>query len=449
MHTIASPQTLKEFAELIDKPNTVFYADTCISVRTGTTSGGLSFIRNFRDNFVQAGKKINIIHYVQDELLRKKQENESWAINTLNFIKRNKKIFQILPISEAEEELNQMPRMKKFADEALRRIALAQEAAHQHPVILTGDFDCALGIQSSVPNASIYIIQRSLQNAPQVQPIREFVNLKKSSYTAEKLPDILSQADIVLTSSALGSKALTDFLDMLNQSAPNNTKFPVYVHEASINKARKLPIEFQEISHRLHIVKDDAFYNDEEARLLATYSVRKHNRRIILVGHYTNLSRLQARMSEIDTHYCLGKRDSCQFFTLGSLGMLRPLKDLNDRSRDKTNYIDSTELLQSSASGAQATDTIQLVAKIMEEAYKGNPLAMNDLSRLYDTGYGVTHSKLMAYLWRNKSLRQKQATQQPRPHCFHNFTNTLTHLFTTIQDLTRFILKQHSQATSV
>ena len=440
MHKFASSQTIQSFKALINNPASEFYVDTCFGLRKDhNTPSGLDFIKFFKKDFIRAGKKINIIHYVKNELAQKLKREETWAGVTAKFILNNKEIFRFLKKSEIENELDNLRDLGNFADEALRRMVLASASHDRRPIVLTGDLNCGLGIQSSSPEASVYIISRPKENEYPVQPVDDYAQQKKNLYAADTLPAMLSHSDIILTRAALKSKGLASFLQMLNLSSPKNEKLPVYVHEISLNKVKMLPMEFQALSHKLHIVKDGGF-NNEESRLLATYAARKNERDIFMVGNLTSLTPLRDKIAKFHTSFISGRLDRIRYFSISDLGRLLPVKELNTGASSSTSHFHTADFWQGAEPSHARRNEDSLVANIMTEARKGTPLAMRTLSHMYDKGDGVSQSNLMAQLWKTRSNLAQAKQQTPSPSCYHSLKNNLSRLRSTVQDLARFVL---------
>lgn len=445
MHIPASPKAIESLSALLQSPQSVLYADTCVGAKNKEAVAlGLSFISSIKEELLRHGKKIHILHYVHNEVLNKKARKERWAIDMLNFIRRNKKIFTILEKSAIENELDEIPGLKHFADEALRRTALSDVSHGRKPVFLTGDYACGLSINTCVPESEVFVIDRNAQAIHSVLCIEEFVKLRTSVYIADKLPAIFSQADIVLTSSALRSKEFPNLAAMLKLCASKNQKLPVYVHETSLTKAQKLPSELGEILHKIHVVKDGDFH-DEESRLLASYLVRQQRRNIILVGSHSMLSLLREKAAKTNTSFCHGRHDAIQYCTIGLLGMLHALKTPSASGHAGT-YILATKILQQTENAAEENEMDQIVAKIMQAARRGNTSAMTTLSLMYKKGCGVTKSSLMAQLW---AYRGRSMKKQADSHSAPDFKNKLSHIISTLQSLTLFILARPRIITSI
>lgn len=447
MHNPASPQAIESFSALLQSPQTVLYADTCIGAKdNGTIALGLNFIASMKGDIRRSGKKINIIHYVHSELLKKKEQKQRWAIDTLSFIQRNKDIFNILEKSDIEKELDDMPGLKNFADEALRRTALADVTRNLQPAFLTGDYACGLGISSGVPESTVYVIDRNANAGYSVLLVNEFVQHRTSNYIADKLPAIFADTDMILTSSALRSKDFPHLLSMLRLSGADNQKLPVYIHETSISKAKQLPAEFSTILDRVHIVKDGDFL-DEHARLLASYLVRKQHRNVMLVGSQAMLNQLREKAALSSTNHCHGHHDSVQYCTIGLLGMLHALK--GSSSGQGRIYIPASKIIQQAGNATAADGMGHIVAEIMQEARRGNASAMKALSLMYSKGCGVTKSKLMAQLWKRRSmtLRKEQTAKGMTNSPINTFKNKLAEFFTTIQDIKNYVLWQRKLIT--
>ena len=88
----------------------------------------------------------------------------------------------------------------------------------------------------------------------------------------------------------------------------------------------------------------------------------------------------------------------------------------------------------------------QIVAKIMQAARRGNPSAMTTLSLMYKKGCGVSKSRLMAQLWANRGRSMKK---QAGSHSAPDFKNKLSHIISTLQSLTQFILARPRIITSI
>ena len=445
MHIPASPKAIESLSALLQSPQAVLYADTCVGAKNKEAVAlGLSFISSIKEELLRHGKKIHILHYVHNEVLNKKTRKERWAIDMLQFIRKNKEIFTIQEKSAIENELDEIPGLKHFADEALRRTALSDVSHGRKPVFLTGDYACGLSINTCVPESEVFVIDRNAQAIHSVLRIEEFVKHRTSVYIADKLPAIFSQADIVLTSSALRSKEFPNLAAMLKLCASKNQKLPVYVHETSLTKAQKLPSELGEILHKIHVVKDGDFH-DEESRLLASYLVRQQRRNIILVGSHSMLSLLREKAAKTNTSFCHGRHDAIQYCTIGLLGMLHALKTPSASGHAGT-YILATKILQQTENVAEENEMDQIVAKIMQAARRGNPSAMTTLSLMYKKGCGVTKSSLMAQLW---AYRGRSMKKQAGSHSAPDFKNKLSHIISTLQSLTQFILARPRIITSI
>ena len=445
MHIPASPKAIESLSALLQSPQAVLYADTCVGAKNKEAVAlGLSFISSIKEELLSHGKKIHILHYVHNEVLNKKARKERWAIDMLQFIRKNKEIFTIQEKSAIENELDEIPGLKHFADEALRRTALSDVSHGRKPVFLTGDYACGLSINTCVPESEVFVIDRNAQAIHSVLCIEEFVKHRTSVYIADKLPAIFSQADIVLTSSALRSKEFPNLAAMLKLCASKNQKLPVYVHETSLTKAQKLPSELGEILHKIHVVKDGDFH-DEESRLLASYLVRQQRRNIILVGSHSMLSLLREKAAKTNTSFCHGRHDAIQYCTIGLLGMLHALKTPSASGHAGT-YILATKILQQTENVAEENEMDQIVAKIMQAARRGNTSAMTTLSLMYKKGCGVTKSSLMAQLW---AYRGRSMKKQAGSHSAPDFKNKLSHIISTLQSLTQFILARPRIITSI
>ena len=90
-----------------------------------------------------------------------------------------------------------------------------------------------------------------------------------------------------------------------------------------------------------------------------------------------------------------------------------------------------------------------IVAEIMQEARRGNASAMKALSLMYSKGCGVTKSKLMAQLWKKRSmtLRKEQTAKGMTNSPINTFKNKLAEFFTTIQDIKNYVLWQRKLIT--
>lgn len=449
MHIPASPKAIESLSALLQSPQAVLYADTCVGAKNKEAVAlGLSFISSIKEELLRHGKKIHILHYVHNEVLNKKARKERWAIDMLNFIRRNKEIFAILEKSAIENELDEIPGLKHFADEALRRTALSDVSHGRKPVFLTGDYACGLSINTCVPESEVFVIDRNANATHSVLCMDEFVQHRTGIYIADKLPAIFSDADIVLTSTALRSKEFPNLMTMLKLCGAKNQKLPVYVHETSLTRAHMVHSELRAILHKIHVVKDGEF-QDEDSRLLASYLVRQQRRNIIFVGSHSMLTNLREKAAKTNTSYCHGRHDTIQYCTIGLLGMLHALKSPNSRGHVGT-YIPSARILEHSEHRKEENEMDHIVANLMQASRLGNTDAMKALSLMYSKGCGVTKSKLMARLWANRyrninNIKKEQTTSR----YFPDFKNNLSHFLTTIQGLTQYFLFRPRIITSI
>ena len=157
------------------------------------------------------------------------------------------------------------------------------------------------------------------------------------------------------------------------------------------------------------------------------------------------LSLLREKAAKSNTSFCHGRHDAIQYCTIGLLGMLHALKTPSASGHAGT-YILATKILQQTENAAEENEMDQIVAKIMQAARRGNTSAMTTLSLMYKKGCGVTKSSLMAQLWayRGRSMK-KQAGSQSAP----DFKNKLSHIISTLQSLTQFILARPRIITSI
>ena len=167
----------------------------------------------------------------------------------------------------------------------------------------------------------------------------------------------------------------------------------------------------------------------------------------MLVGSQAMLNQLREKATQSSTNHCHGHHDSVQYCTIGLLGMLHALKGTSS-SQGKI-YIPASKIIQQADNATAADGMGHIVAEIMQEARCGNASAMKALSLMYSKGCGVTKSRLMAQLWKKRSmtLRKEQTTKVITNSPINTFKNKLTEFFTTIQDIKNYVLWQRKLIT--
>lgn len=423
MQTYATAKAVEKFTSLQNSPKSSIYIDTCFCQADNEHPAiGLEFLLAQKDAILRSGKRIIVIHYVAEELRRKQSQGHRWAHEALNTILRNTDIFEVRKKSDIEKELDSSVN-KCFADEALRRIAIADASRGYQPALLTADYACALAVATNVYSSVIFILDRVTAGTPTVRRMPEFMERFKGLYAIEYLSGLFSRADIVLTSSALRRKEFTMFLKLLKRITVQGEKLPVYIHESSLRKTTHLPALFQELMPHLHLVPNSS-YTDEFSWMQASFAPRSSGRDIVIIGSAYALASLKEKLDNAKNFHTNRRVDCIKYYQIAPLGTLKGIQSLN-HSTSRPNTV-SVENLLSAADEELPAGTA--VPDIIEAAHKGNTRAMGVLSSMYEHGYAVRQSSTMAFLWKERrdaiTARRKQHKQQaanPNPSLLSRF----------------------------
>lgn len=422
MQTYATPKAVEKFISLLNLPKSSIYIDTCFGKSDNKHHAiGLEFILNQKEAILCSGKKIIVIHYVAEELKKKKAQGHHWAEDTLNTIFCNPEIFEIRGKSDIEKELDSTEH-RSFADEALRRIAIADVSQGYWPALLTADYACALAITTNVYTSITFILDWTT-GRPTVRDITDFMKRFKGLYAMECLSSLFSKSDIVLTSSALRSKELNLFLDLLKRTVVQGKKLPVYIHETALAKASNLPASFLKLAPHLHVIPKGS-YTEDFFWIQATFTTRSTGRDIVIVGNNHSLEHLKERLDHVQHLHTNRRADRIKYYQIGTLGMLRGIKSLNSHTSEQSAFsIENiiTAANENTSAGTTAPD-------IMKAAQEGNTRAMGVLSSMYEHGYAVRKSPTMAQLWKERRIaiialrkRRKQQAAELSPSLFSRF----------------------------
>lgn len=397
MHTHATPKAVEKFSSLLNSPKSNIYIDTCFGKADNEHHAiGLKFLLNQKGAILRSGKKIIVIHYVVEELKKKLAQGHQWAEDMLNTIFHYSEIFDVRKKSDIENELDSMESCG-FADEALRRIAIADASQGNHPTLLTADYACALALATNVYTSVIFILDWTTASQPTVRRMSEFMERYKSLYAIEQLPNLFSNSDVVLTSSALRSKELSMFLDILKRTTVKGAKLPVYIYETALEKADTLPSLFLELVPYLHLVRKSSF-SDDFSWIQANFTTRTSGRDIVIVGSNSALKILKEKLDVSQNFHTYRKVDSIRYYRISPLGALRGIQSLN-RPTLKRNTASIEDILSASDEMLSAATT---APDIIKAAHKGNTNAMGVLSAMYEHGYAVRKSPIMALLWKER-----------------------------------------------
>lgn len=421
MHTYATPKAVEKFVALLNAPKSTIYIDTCFGKSDNEHHAiGLEFLLNQKDTILRCGKKIHVIHYVVNELKKKQKQGHSWAEDMLNTIFSNPEIFEVRQKSTIEKELDSTENCN-FADEALRRIAIADASRGDCPVLLTADYACALAIGTNVYNSVIFILDWTTSTTPTVRRMTEFMDRYKGLYVMQSLANLFNTADVVLTGSALRSKELPMFLDMLKRTTVQGGKLPVYIHETALAKATNLPPLLQELMPYLHLVRKGSF-TDDFSWIQANYTTRSTGRDVVLVGSCNALENLKTKLDSAKNFHMNRRSDNIRYYQIAPMGVLRGIQSLNRPIR-KQNTVTVEDIL---SAADEALPEATTAPDIMKAAHKGNIRAMGVLSAMYEHGYAVRQSPTMALLWKERRDAIKALRKQFNPKKVQKNTSLLS-----------------------
>lgn len=210
----------------------------------------------------------------------------------------------------------------EFADEALRRIAISMSSKGRAVQFLTADMALA-EVLSSYPHVMVSYLAR-YEN----MQVMDWVKMKTEillSKAQQNLKDFLVGHDLVLSSSALLSPGIEQFLLNLQQIRPGKQHRPV-LHECALNAFRQsghLPWRVLNLLRDKSLINfntsSGADYDTEEALLDAFYFARSKGRDVcLLVSPHSELP--QNYKPQIYAHMLMAPRDAVTFAYLNPLG---------------------------------------------------------------------------------------------------------------------------------
>ena len=444
MHTTyATPQAIASFKAQLNNPDSIFYIDTCFGAEHNQQApAGLALLSAMAVELRQSKKKINIIHFVAEELNQKAAQKERWACKMIRFVSDNQDIFTVRRKSNIEEELTSLE-SRHFADEALRRLAIADASQGKTPVLLTSDYGCAIAVATNSPKAQVFVLDRSTGEHAIIRDIADFQKQYKCTYISQRLPEIFTHSDIVLTSSALRCPRLDMLLEMLQFCVVRGQKLPVYIHESSLAQARDLRKSFTELLPYFHLVKGGN-YGDETAELKAVYQTRHAGRKVMLVGSKTALTRLHSELDKAVNYHISQKCDYISYYHIGNLGSMVRISRLQHSAK----CVNFDNLQSQLSDDSEETESGRAAALILAAARQGDVDAMGMAAAMYMHGFYVRQSPTMARLWRGKYLVSKKIRSHNSTSKSNWFSNLLKHLQPSIDQFNHYVKRNILPQTS-
>lgn len=427
MSTDYQSLTESAFRKILDTSNSVIYMDTCFASYQGSPHCnllvGLNFLSGMKEALLQSGKKIVLMHSVTQELEKCKSKREKWAKTALKYINKNGDLFQQLHKTLSESEMENQEFRKCFADEALRCQFLSDLSNKLRPVLLTADAGCARAISSIHEDVQVFFIDRCNFSAPTVLTWTAFQEIQENDYINGMLPKQLDTYDIILTASALRSKNLPYFVQMLNRAIPEGSRANVKVHALSlINNSEAYPA-LQQIKDKILFVNDGDFANEAD-RLCALYRTRNIGRKIMLVSDSENTA--SALKNKFDTSaicHINGRTDKVHFARISALGRLVPAVYKNQEAPTPAPAASS---IPTQLNGAN------VVEALMHAAKNGDDKAMGVIANMYEQGLYLPQSNEQAENWRKRMRAARTASSaaaaQPTD-MLHNFTQLIKNKF--------------------
>lgn len=279
-----------------------------------------------RRYLLAAGLRFSVIQTVKEELQRlaDKTPPSAAACEGLALLQEYPERFEVLPVLPEELDIRRSlpPGQRMMADSVFRRIAIGRADKQQPVHFLTSDTALAEVLGLYVEKITFFD-RRKLTVTDWQECRAEKIQEAKSTLAQQ-----LGQSDVVLTSSALRSPFLNQFLQNVQAAALEKTQLP-RLHGLSrsvcpghLSWETLALLANDEV---VHSIASDASYVTESALLDALYFARSSGRNIIMLvsGWHDVVHRYDARTRAHEFN-----ADSVIFCEIAPMGDLAPL--LND-----------------------------------------------------------------------------------------------------------------------